>query len=162
MKIILIEDVQNLGYKDDVVEVKNGYARNFLLPTKKAILATESALKQLAEKQKQQAQKMAKIKADAEALAEAVKAAGALEFAVKASEEGKIYGSVSNAQVAEALAAQGFEIDRRKIELKDADKISEIGTYDAIIDIYRGVEATVKVIVVDEEGKVTEKKENAE
>ena len=86
MKIILIEDVQNLGYKDDVVEVKNGYARNFLLPTKKAILATESALKQLAEKQKQQAQKMAKIKADAEALAEAVKAAGALEFAVKASE----------------------------------------------------------------------------
>ena len=67
MKIILIEDVQNLGYKDDVVEVKNGYARNFLLPTKKAILATESALKQRAEKQKQQAQKMAKIKADAEA-----------------------------------------------------------------------------------------------
>ena len=78
MKIILIEDVQNLGYKDDVVEVKIGYARNFLLPQKKAILATEPALKQLAEKQKQQAQKMAKIKADAEALAEAVKAAGAL------------------------------------------------------------------------------------
>ena len=107
MKIILIEDVQNLGYKDDVVEVKNGYARNFLLPTKKAILATESALKQLAEKQKQQAQKMAKIKADAEALAEAVKAAGALEFAVKASEEGKIYGSVKQRSGCRGSRSQG-------------------------------------------------------
>ena len=80
----------------------------------------------------------------------------------KVSQSGKIYGSVNNIQVAEALAALGYEIDRRKIELKDADKISEIGTYDAIVDIYRGVEATVKVNVVDEEGKVTEKKEAAE
>jgi large subunit ribosomal protein L9 len=125
MKIILIEDVQNLGYKDDVVEVKNGYARNFLLPTKKAILATESALKQLAEKQKQQAQKMAKIKADAEALAEAVKAAGALEFAVKASEEGKIYGSVSNAQVAEALAAKGANVEKKQIVLDNIKVVAE-------------------------------------
>ena len=80
----------------------------------------------------------------------------------KVSQSGKIYGSVNNIQVAEALAALGYEIDRRKIELKDADKISEIGTYEALIDIYRGVEATVKVNVVDEEGKVTEKKEAAE
>jgi large subunit ribosomal protein L9 len=136
MKIILIEDVQNLGYKDDVVEVKNGYARNFLLPTKKAILATESALKQLAEKQKQQAQKMAKIKADAEALAEAVKAAGALEFAVKASEEGKIYGSVSNAQVAEALAAKGANVEKKQIVL---DNIKVLGEYVAVAKLHREV-----------------------
>ena len=147
MKIILIEDVQNLGYKDDVVEVKNSYARNFLLPTKKAILATESALKQLAEKQKQQAQKMAKIKADAEALAEAVKAAGALEFAVKASEEGKIYGSVSNAQVAEALAAKGANVEKKQIVL---DNIKVLGEYVAVAKLHREVSVEIPVKVVAE------------
>ena len=147
MKIILIEDVQNLGYKDDVVEVKNGYARNFLLPTKKAVLATESALKQLAEKQKQQAQKMAKIKADAEALAEAVKAAGALEFAVKASEEGKIYGSVSNAQVAEALAAKGANVEKKQIVL---DNIKVLGEYVAVAKLHREVSVEIPVKVVAE------------
>jgi large subunit ribosomal protein L9 len=147
MKIILIEDVQNLGYKDDVVEVKNGYARNFLLPTKKAILATDSALKQLAEKQKQQAQKMAKIKADAEALAEAVKAAGALEFAVKASEEGKIYGSVSNAQVAEALAAKGANVEKKQIVL---DNIKVLGEYVAVAKLHREVSVEIPVKVVAE------------
>ena len=147
MKIILIEDVQNLGYKDDVVEVKNGYARNFLLPTKKAILATESALKQLAEKQKQQAQKMAKIKADAEALAEAVKAAGALEFAVKAAEEGKIYGSVSNAQVAEALAAKGANVEKKQIVL---DNIKVLGEYVAVAKLHREVSVEIPVKVVAE------------
>ena len=147
MKIILIEDVKNLGYKDDVVEVKNGYARNFLLPTKKAILATDSALKQLAEKQKQQAQKMAKIKADAEALAEAVKAAGALEFAVKASEEGKIYGSVSNAQVAEALAAKGANVEKKQIVL---DNIKVLGEYVAVAKLHREVSVEIPVKVVAE------------
>jgi len=147
MKIILIEDVQNLGYKDDVVEVKNGYARNFLLPTKKAVLATESALKQLAEKQKQQAQKMAKIKADAETLAEAVKAAGALEFAVKASEEGKIYGSVSNAQVAEALAAKGANVEKKQIVL---DNIKQLGEYVAVAKLHRDVTVEIPVKVVAE------------
>ena len=147
MKIILIEDVQNLGYKDDVVEVKNGYARNFLLPQKKAVLATDSALKQLAEKQKQQAQKMAKIKADAEALAEAVKAAGALEFAVKASEEGKIYGSVSNAQVAEALAAKGANVEKKQIVL---DNIKVLGEYVAVAKLHRDVTVEIPVKVVAE------------
>ncbi len=147
MKIILSEDVQNLGYKDDVVEVKNGYARNFLLPQKKAILATEPALKQLAEKQKQQAQKMAKIKADAEALAEAVKAAGALEFAVKASEEGKIYGSVSNAQVAEALAAKGANVEKKQIVL---DNIKVLGEYVAVAKLHREVSVEIPVKVVAE------------
>ena len=147
MKIILIEDVQNLGYKDDVVEVKNGYARNFLLPQKKAILATDSALKQLAEKQKQQAQKMAKIKADAETLAEAIKAAGLLEFAVKASEEGKIYGSVSNAQVAEALAAKGANVEKKQIVL---DNIKGLGEYVAVAKLHREVSVEIPVKVVAE------------
>ncbi|MBO4754861.1 MAG: 50S ribosomal protein L9 [Bacteroidales bacterium] len=147
MKIILIEDVQNLGYKDDVVEVKNGYARNFLLPQKKAILATDSALKQLAEKQKQQAQKMAKIKADAETLAEAIKAAGLLEFAVKASEEGKIYGSVSNAQVAEALAAKGANVEKKQIVL---DNIKVLGEYVAVAKLHRDVTVEIPVKVVAE------------
>ena len=121
--------------------------RNFLLPTKKAILATESALKQLAEKQKQQAQKMAKIKADAEALAEAVKAAGALEFAVKASEEGKIYGSVSNAQVAEALAAKGANVEKKQIVL---DNIKVLGEYVAVAKLHREVSVEIPVKVVAE------------
>ena len=147
MKIILIEDVQNLGYKDDVVEVKNGYARNYLIPNKKAKQATESELKQLAEKQKQQAQKMAKIKADAEALAEAVKAAGTLEFAVKASEEGKIYGSVTNAQVAEALAAKGVNVEKKQIVL---ETIKALGSYVAVAKLHREVSAEIPVNVVAE------------
>ncbi len=147
MKIILIEDVQNLGYKDDVVEVKNGYGRNYLLPQKKAVLATESALKQLAEKQKQQANKMAKIKADAEALAEAVKAVAALEFAVKASEEGKIYGSVTNANVAEALAAKGVNVEKKQIVL---ETVKTLGQYVAVCKLHREVSAEVVVNVVAE------------
>ena len=161
MEIILKEDVRHLGHKNDIVTVKDGYFNNFLLPNGLAIKATESAKKQLAETIKQRAHKEEKLVADAKTIAEKL-AAVSVTIPTKVSQSGKIYGSVNNIQVAEALAAQGFEIDRRKIELKDADKISEIGTYDAIIDIYRGVEATVKVIVVDEEGKVTEKKENAE
>ena len=161
MEIILKQDVKNLGYKDDVVKVKDGYAANYLIPQGMAIMATPSAKKVHAENLRQRAHKEAKLRGDAEALASKL-AAAVVKVPAKVSSKGKVFGSVNNIQVAEALAAQGFEIDRRKIELKDADKISEIGTYDAIIDIYRGVEATVKVIVVDEEGKVTEKKENAE
>ena len=161
MEVILKEDVRKLGHKNDNVTVKDGYANNFLFPQGLAILATASAKKQLAETLKQRAHKEEKLVADAKAVAEKVNGI-AVTIPTKVSQSGKIYGSVNNIQVAEALAALGYEIDRRKIELKDADKISEIGTYEAIIDIYRGVEATVKVNVVDEEGKVTEKKEAAE
>ena len=147
MKIILIEDVQNLGYKDDVVEVKNGYGRNYLLPTKKAILATESALKQLAEKQKQQANKMAKIKADAEALAEAVKACGALEFAVKASEEGKLFGSVTSQNIAEALAAKGAQVEHKQVII---ETVKALGEYTATVKLHREVAVEVPFTVVAE------------
>lgn len=147
MKIILLEDIQNLGYKDDVVEVKNGYGRNYLIPQKKAILATESELKQLAEKQKQQAQKMAKIKADAEALAAAITAAGELTIAVKASEEGKIYGSVGNIQIAEALGAKGVEVERKSISV---ETIKALGSYVAVAKLHREVSAEITVNVIAE------------
>ncbi|MBQ0057674.1 MAG: 50S ribosomal protein L9 [Bacteroidales bacterium] len=147
MKIILIEDVQNLGYKDDVVEVKNGYGRNFLIPTKKAVLATESALKQLAEKQKQQAQKMAKIKADAEALKAAIEAAGELTITVKASEEGKVYGSVTNIQIAEALEAKGVTVERKTIA---TDNIKVLGQHTVVAKLHREVSAEIVVNVVAE------------
>ena len=147
MKIILKEDIQNLGYKDDVVEVKNGYGRNYLIPQKKAVLATVSELKQLAEKQKQQAQKMAKIKADAETLAAAIAAAGELTITVKASEEGKIYGSVGNIQIAEALEAKGVNVERKTISV---ETIKALGTYVAVAKLHREVSADITVNVVAE------------
>ena len=98
MKIILKEDINNLGYKDDVVEVKNGYGRNYLIPQGKAVIATPSALKVLAENQRQQAHKLAKIKADAEAAAEALKDVS-LTIGAKASSTGTIFGSVNNIQL---------------------------------------------------------------
>ena len=157
MEVILIQDVRKLGHKNDIVNVRDGYANHFLFPQGLAILATPSAKKQLAENIKQRAHKEEKLMADAKAVAEKLSAVS-VTIPTKVSQTGKIYGSVNNIQVAEALAAQGYEIDRRKIEIKDADKVTEIGNYEAIIDLYRGVEAKVKVIVVDEEGKVTEKK----
>ena len=157
MEVILIQDVRKLGHKNDIVNVRDGYANNFLFPQGLAILATPSAKKQLAENIKQRAHKEEKLMADAKAVAEKLSSVS-VTIPTKVSQTGKIYGSVNNIQVAEALAAQGYEIDRRKIEIKDADKVTEIGNYEAIIDLYRGVEAKVKVIVVDEEGKVTEKK----
>ena len=147
MKIILKEDIQNLGYKNDVVEVKNGYGRNYLIPQKKAILATESELKQLAEKLKQQANKLAKIKADAEALAAAITAAGELTIAVKASEDGKIYGSVSNIQIAEALEAKGVNVERKSIAV---ETIKALGSYVAVAKLHREVSADISVNVVAE------------
>lgn len=144
MKIILIEDVQNLGYKDDVVEVKNGYGLNFLIPKKKAILATPSALKQLAEKQKQQAQKMAKIKADAQAVADKIKDL-TLTVTVKASEEGKLYGAVTNIQLAEAFEAAGVKIERKTIAV---DTVKELGSYACVVKLHREITVEVPFNVV--------------
>ncbi len=146
MKIILIEDVQNLGYKDDVVEVKNGYGLNYLIPQKKAVIASESNLKQLNEKLKQQAQKRAKIKADAEAVAEKIKGL-VLEVAVKASEEGKVYGSVTNIQLAEAFAAAGAEIDRKLIVVEPA---KTLGQHTCTVKLHREVSVEVPFNVVAE------------
>ena len=132
MKIILKEDIANLGYKDDVVEVKSGYGRNYLIPMCKAVIATESALKVLAENQKQRAHKLAKIKADAEALAESLKDV-ALTIGAKTSSTGTIFGSVNNIQIAEALEKLGFNVDRKLIVLKEA--VKEVGSYKALLKL---------------------------
>ena len=117
VEIILKQDVANLGLKDDIVEVKNGYALNYLIPQGFAIMATPSAKKVHAENLRQRAHKEARIRQDAEALA-AKLAELQLRIAAKASENGKIFGSVGNIQVAEALAAAGVEVDRKDIELE--------------------------------------------
>ena len=124
MQVILKEDVINLGYKDDIVTVKDGYGRNFLIPTGKAVIASESAKKVLAENLKQRAHKLAKIKEDAQALAAKLEGVS-LTIATKVSSTGTIFGSVSNIQIAEALAKLGHEVDRKIIVVKDA--VKEVG-----------------------------------
>lgn len=147
MQVILKEDVANLGYKDDIVTVKDGYGRNYLIPTGKAVIASESARKMLAEDQKQRAHKLAKIKADAEELAAKLNGL-TLTIGAKTSSTGVIFGSVNSIQVAEELAKQGFEIDRKTIVIKDT--IKEVGTYKAAIKLHREVTAEVTLEVVAE------------
>jgi large subunit ribosomal protein L9 len=118
MDIILLQDVQNLGSKDDSVNVKDGYARNFLIPQKLAVLATSSAKKVLAENQKQRAHKEAKLKDEALVLAEKLKAI-TISIGAKTSSTGKIFGSVNNIQLAEALKEKGFDLDRKQIIIKE-------------------------------------------
>lgn len=145
MKIILKEDVLNLGYKDDVVEVKSGYGRNYLIPTGKAVIASESALKVLAENLKQRAHKIAKIKADAEAVAATLEGVS-LTIAAKVSATGTIFGSVGAAQVAEALEAEGHNVDRKLIVVKDT--IKELGKYAATIKLHKEVSVEIPFEVV--------------
>lgn len=151
MQIILIKDVQNVGYANDIVDVKPGYANNFLIPQGYAKLATESAKKVLAENLRQRAHKDAKILADAQVLAEKI-ANLPLSFTVKTTAEGKIFGSVTSADVAEALAAKDVVVDKKDITL---DTIKEVGTYEASIRLHREVKAIVS-IAVNAEGAATE------
>lgn len=147
MKLILKEDVAGLGYKDDVVEVKNGYGRNYLIPTGRGVIATPSALKVLAENLRQRAHKLAQLKADAEALAEALKDVK-LSIATKVSETGTIFGSVNAVQIAEALKEAGHEIDRKLIALKQP--VKEVGNYTATVNIYKEVSVEIPFEVVAE------------
>ena len=147
MKIILKEDISNLGYKDAVVEVKSGYGRNYLIPQGKAVIATESALKVLAENQRQRAHKLAKIKADAEALAASLKDVK-LTIGAKTSSTGTIFGSVNAIQIAEALEQLGFNVDRKVIEVKET--IKEVGTYNAIAKLHKEVSVEIPFEVVAE------------
>lgn len=146
MEIILKKDVANLGYADDIVKVKTGYAVNYLIPQGYAILATPSAKKVLAENLRQRAHKEAKLVADAEALA-AKLAATPVQVAVKVSESGKIYGSVTTADVAAALAQAGVEVDKKNITL---EPVKELGEYEASVKCYKNVKGAVKVTVVAE------------
>ena len=147
MKIILKKEVANLGEAGDVVEVKSGYGRNYLIPQGFACAATQSALKQLEETKRQRAHKEAKLIADAEALAAQI-AATPVTVAVKVSESGKIYGSVTTAQIEEALKAAGVEVDKKNISL--VDDIKTVGEYEATVKCYKAVKGTVKVTVVAE------------
>ena len=149
MEIILKQDVPHLGHKDDVVVVKNGYATNYLIPQGFAIMATPSAKKVHAENLRQRAHKEAKLRADAEALAAKMEGMQ-VTVATKVSSTGKIFGSVNNIQVAEALAAKGFEMDRRNITIVGEEKLQEVGLYDAVVKCYKDIKATIKVEVVAE------------
>ena len=148
MELILIEDVASLGYKNDIVSVKKGYGRNYLIPQGKAVIASESARKVLAENLKQRAHKLAKIKADAEELA-AKLAPVALTIATKVSATGTIFGAVTNIQIAEALAKLGFEIDRKTIVVKET--VKEVGSYTATVKLHKEVSVEIPFEVVAEE-----------
>lgn len=146
MKIILKEDIKNLGQKDDVVIVKNGYGRNFLIPQGKASLATDSALKVLAENIKQANFKQEKIKKIADESAAKLEGL-VLEIPTKAGANGKIFGSVTTIQIAQILKEKGFDIDRRKIVSED---IKFLGEYNATINLHREVSVSIGLNVVQE------------
>lgn len=147
MKVILKEDVTNLGYKDDIVTVKDGYGRNFLIPQGKAVIASVSAVKVLEENLRQRAHKLAKVKADMQELAAKLEGVS-LTIGTKASTTGKVFGSVSNIQVAEALAKLGFEIDRKVIVIKEAAK--ELGSFKATLKLHKEVSVEIPFEVVAE------------
>lgn len=146
MEVILKQDAQPLGFKDEIVTVKNGYGRNYLIPQGIAILATESAKKMHEETIKQRAKKDAKLKADAEATAAKI-ADLTLKVSAKAGESGKIFGSVNNIQVAEALSLAGVQVDRKAIKIIGGNP-SELGSYEAEIKLHREVSATFGFDVV--------------
>lgn len=149
MEIILTQDVKNLGYKNDIVNVKPGYARNFLIPQGMAILATESARKVLAENMRQQAYKQEKIKKEAQELATVLEGL-ALRIPAKAATTGKIYGSVNNVQIANAIKeAKNIDIDRKQI-LVDDDTIKEVGNYKAKIRLHKDVTVEISFEVFAE------------
>ena len=151
MEIILKEDIIGLGYKNDIVKVKDGYGRNYLIPQGKAVIASDSAKKQLAENLKQQAHKLAAIKAEAEKKAEALTDV-ALVIEAKVSATGQLYGSVNTNIVAAELAKKGIEVDRKIITMRD---IKNVGTY-ATIHFHKEVEVKVPVTVVAENQAVVE------
>ncbi len=150
MEIILKQDVPNLGHKDDVVIVKNGYAVNYLIPQGMAIMATSSAKKVHAENMRQRAHKEAKIREEATALAAKLEGVQ-VTLATKVSSTGKIFGSVNNIQVADALAEKGFTIDRKNITITGEASIKEVGIYDAVVKCHKEIKANIKIEIVGEE-----------
>lgn len=147
MEIILKEDVINLGYKGDIVKVKDGYGRNFLIPGKKAVLATGSAKKMLAEDLKQRAHKLERLKNEAAELAEKIKNIS-LTVGAKTSTTGKIFGAVGPIQLAEAFEKAGFTVDRKVIVLKEP--VKEVGSYKATLKLHKEVSVEVAFEVVSE------------
>jgi len=148
MEIILLQDVARLGSKDDMIAVKSGYGRNFLIPQKLAIIATESAKKVLAENTKQRAHKEAKLKDLSLSVAERLKTLQ-LVIGAKTSSTGKIFGSVNTIMLAEAINSKGFEIDRKQISIAE-DSVKEVGNYTAKIKLHKEVIIELGFEVVSE------------
>lgn len=149
MEIILLEDVTNLGYKDDIVNVKNGYANNYLLPQGKAIIATASNRKVHAENMRQRARKEENLRKDAETLKAAVNEK-TIRLVAKVGENGHLFGSITSDQIAEALKEQhNYDVDRKKIVV-DGAKLKEVGTHTAQINIYKEIKAQINIEVVAE------------
>ena len=148
MEIILKQDVNNLGSKDDIVAVKNGYARNYLIPRGLASNATEAARKIHTENLKQRSHKEAKVREEAKVIADKMKGLK-LTIGAKTSSKGKIFGSVNTIQLAEALSGQGYNVDRKNIFIKE-DLIKEVGNYTAKIKLHREVSVEIAFEIVSE------------
>jgi large subunit ribosomal protein L9 len=148
MEIILIQDVERLGSKNDIVKVKDGYASNYLIPQKKAIVASPTAKKVLAENIKQRAHKEAKLKLEAQKMADQL-INKKLTIGAKVSSLGKIFGSVNTIQIAEAIAKKGFDIDRKQISIPE-DHIKEVGIYTAKVKLHKEVVVDIEFEVVAE------------
>lgn len=148
MELILKKNVDKLGFANEIVTVKPGYGRNFLIPQGYAVLATASAKKAHAEIMKQKAHKETKMLAEAQEIA-AKLADVSVSIATKAGENGKIFGSVNTVQLAEALRGAGFEIDRKSLKIKD-EPIRELGSFEAEANLFKGVKQTFKFEVVSE------------
>lgn len=149
MEIILKQDMSNLGYKDEIVTVKAGYGNNFLIPQGYAMAATASNKKIIAENLKQRAFKEEKIRKDAETLVASYSKIEGLKIGAKAGENGKIFGSVNAIQLADAIKTQfEIEVDRKRIELSDT--VKNLGTYKAVISVYKELKAEITFEVVAE------------
>jgi large subunit ribosomal protein L9 len=147
MEVILKQDLAGVGYKNDIVKVKAGYGNNYLIPNGFALIANDSNKRLVKENVRQAAHKAAKVKQDAEALAAKVGEL-TIEIKTKAGESGKIFGAVTALQISDALKAKGFDIDRKKVVLKESPK--QLGTYNAILDLHKEVKHEIKVKVVGE------------
>jgi len=148
MEIILKEDINNLGHKDDIVNVKDGYARNYLIPNGLAIIATKSALKMHNEILKQRAHKEEQLKQEAEEISKKLDGVS-LTLGAKTSTKGKIFGSVNTIQIAEALKEKGFDIDRKNITIKE-ELIKEVGSYTASVKLHKEVYVDIPFEIVAE------------
>lgn len=148
MEIILTQDVPTLGHKDDLISVKNGYGRNYLIPQGMAVLATPSVRKSHKEKIKQQAHKEQQLRKDAQAKADKLTGIE-IKIGAKTSTTGKIFGSVNTIQLAEVLNGKGYDVDRKNITLNE-DSIKEVGTYTATIKLYKDIKAEISFEVCAE------------
>ncbi|MBP5772274.1 MAG: 50S ribosomal protein L9 [Bacteroidaceae bacterium] len=146
MEIILKEDVIGLGYKHDIVNVKSGYGRNYLIPQGKGVIASESAKKQLAEELRQKAKKLEKIKNDAQAIADKLEGV-ALTIEAKVSNTGTIYGSVNSVMIADELSKLGFDIDRKLITIKD---VKTVGEHKAVVRLHKEISVAIPVTVISD------------